>query len=278
MLTKCIWCGIEDIKVKKTMLGQYCQQYLRNNGTLPEDLERMKKKERRGAHKKDKVKFILGITKKYGGNILDDFIELSENPLCTLESVGKKYNFTREYARQLFEKIFEIKYSVSVEKKSKKWENMKNKDINLACVNDPSFKIAEHKKSSKTYQGALIEKKFIGLCQKHNFDIKIPCDSVTDLKINGYNVEVKSNGSARLTAGAKTKRYNFFIGKNQFNKADFFACYHNKLDTFFIIPKESVNPKNTEKGVGISFLREKSDHKCAKNRYWEFKDSWHLLK
>lgn len=274
VLTKCIWCENEPIKIKKTFLGTKCYNLYRNYGTPETKYKPIKKAYipvpndityRRG-------KTIKTLIYKHGAKILADFIALSNKPYYSLSDFANKYNFTREYARQIHLRLIGKPFQETAHKKTKLVNS-----VDIACKNNPLYKIAEHKKSSKTRQGALIEQKFIEECEKRNLNIEIPCGTAIDLKINGFNVEVKSNGKSRVTIGAITPRYLFFIRESQFKKADFFACYHNRLKTFFIIPKKEVN-QNRGGSAGISFLAEKSNYKCAKNRYWEFKDAWHLLR
>lgn len=264
----CIYCENREIDVISRKMCMPCYVYIRKFDCLPEKPPLPKKYRN--------IKFAWRLKDKYGEDIVDDILILKDDFTLTLQRVGDKYGVTREYIRQIYKKLTGEKYTKALSGRRKEWEKIKN-NMEIGCTNNPLHKIAEHKKSSKTRQGAIIEQKFINECNSRNLSVEIPCKSTIDLKVNGYNIEVKSNGKARVFSGAKIGRYLFCIRPNQYVKADFFACYHTKLKTFFIIPKKSIN--QTKNGsANISFLEKKSRYKCAKNRYWEYKDAWHLLK
>ena len=54
-----------------------------------------------------KEQFKQNLLKKYGIGILEDFELAKNNPTITQTSIGKKYGFTREYARQVINKLYE---------------------------------------------------------------------------------------------------------------------------------------------------------------------------
>lgn len=268
----CYACSKEPIFNQKRGLCQNCYSILRI--TKIKDGIGLKK-----ISQKAKRRYgIKNMVKKYGIDILKDFKLLKKDYNLTLEIFGKKYGFTREYARILYKIVFGKAYTKALNKKRKRWRQLRDSTKDLVCKNNPKFKIAEYKKSSTMRQGALIEQKFIEECEKRNLNVEIPCKAVIDLKVNGFNVEVKSNGKSKLVGKAITKRYVFYISSSQIEKADFIACYHNRLDKFFIIPKKEISVGSLGKGGNISFSVNKTNHWCSKNRYWEFKDAFHLLR
>ena len=275
MLTKCIWCNKKPIHAKLKMTCKECQYLIRKYG-IPKKKQSVIRKPYYTPVPNDityrRGKTIKSLIYKHGAKILSDFVDLSNKPFYSLADFADKYGFTREYARQIHFKLIGKNFQEIAMKKTKMVNN-----IDIACKNNPLYKIAEHKKSSNSRQGALIEQKFIEMCEKRNLDVEIPCNTVADLKVNGFNVEVKSNGKSKLIGKAKTKRYMFYIRSSQIEKVDFVACYHNRLDAFFIIPKKEISVGSFGKGGNISFSVNKTNHWCSKNRYWEFKDAWNLL-
>jgi len=258
----CEECWYEPAFIKTRKLCRSCYLKLRLAKKLG-----LKPPKSNGATKRDLIK---NITNRYGEEILTDMKDLDTKPYWNLTEFSKKYGFTREYARQIYKKITGNPYGISSKAKTAK---IKREAKRISCANDPRYKIAEYKDGSKQIAGAKIELRFMQECEKNGINVGIPCKGTNDFKVNGFNIEVKSNSRKRLmNQKTLTKQCSYSIRKNQLEEADFFACYHPLESKFFIIPKSAVLPR---KSVSISGT--KSNHPLAKNRYWEYKDAWHLL-
>ena len=145
---KCIWCSEKPIRFKKTMLCKSCQTiyYLHDNKKprIDNDLCVVCNNKKILIKKWKLCSLCYGrlqtygglnmlptyplqtleekrhkIIKRYGSTIINDFELLKTDPIWTLERMGKKYGFTREYARQLFKIIFDKSYGHYRRKKMK---------------------------------------------------------------------------------------------------------------------------------------------------------------
>jgi hypothetical protein len=193
------------------------------------------------------------IIDRYGEEIKSDLEKVKKTPLATLQGIADNYGFTREYARQIYKNYFGEPYTKALAKKTKKIKD-------VSCVNDPRHKIAEYKKGSLRYFGAVAEKLFMCRCELAGLDVVLLKDQSIDMMVNSYLVDVKA---ARKT---KKKKYHFSASKKQTAECDFFACYAAEEDCFYIIPN---NKKNKRKYNGFYIPVGGGDHKYSKykNRF-----------
>jgi hypothetical protein len=63
------------------------------------------------------LKFNAKLKKKYGKSIFRNLEKLKNEKGYTLQDLGTKYGFTREYARQIFGKYFGFPYTYSIDEK-----------------------------------------------------------------------------------------------------------------------------------------------------------------
>ena len=213
-----------------------------------------------------RIKRIEKITEKYGREILTDFYNVNKVQYFNLTSISKKYKFSREYARQIYNLIFKKPFRPSRSLKALD----RRKDI--SCSKNPYHKVAEYK-AGIILKGAKYEKIFMDICIEHGFKVTLPNSNAIDLVVNGKNVEVKACLKPKLARDSITRICHYNISKKQLQKADYFACYHPKEDTFFIIPNTFANKKS----MGLYINEVKTNHYNSKNRHWEFKDAWDLL-
>jgi len=213
-----------------------------------------------------KLTTINNLIRKYGDEILNDFDLLNSKPFWNLVDIGNKYGFTRERARQLYKKLYGRAYQKIATKK------LKIANSKIVCLNDPRYKTAEYSKDSKQFTGAKYELQFYNQCKKRGIDIKVPCTATIDFKVNGFSVEVKS-ATPRYYSRAKTKIFSYGMRKVQKDKAAFFACFHSTENCFFIIPTWAISSKTR-----ICINETPSLYHNAKNKYWEYRNAWHLLK
>ena len=268
MLTKCIWCNVNPMQVKRTCLCNYCNNLVRNSGVPATNFERACRVERRGRFKISNSKRITNLMNKYGAEIIDDLELLKSSPAWTLERFGEKHGFTREYARQLFRIIFKEAYTKAHKKKMTIYKE------DTGCIHDPRRKFAEYKRNgSNVWKSALSEKMFFDECEKRGLVSEILCSTEIDIKINGYFVDVKSSFTPLLMSKYSITPYRrFSFSPQQRERCDFLACYHGGEKAFFIVPKEDFPPCN-----GIYISEVKTDHFSSKNRYWQYRNAYNQL-
>ena len=256
-IDKCIACKDKPIHIKKRKLCVNCYQRTRKYNGLPVILKKELEK-----HKRNRL------VEKYGSKIIDDFNMLGKNPAWTLITIGEKYGFTREYARQLCPTVLGDTYGNILKNKMVDYKK------DTGCPNDPRHKFAEYERNgSNCWKSAKTEKMFFDECVRRGFDIEVLCNSKIDIKINGYLVDVKSCFSTLQPSKSNTTPYRRFkISKTQIKECDFLACYHGGEKTFFIIPR-----KEFPSCLGLYISEVTTDYYNSKNRYWEYKDAWNLL-
>ena len=82
---------------------------------------------------------------RYGPDIINDLKAIKTRQYWTLTQVGEKYGFSREYARQLFKRLFGKDATIYIKQKS----TARKKDVSsLRCNNDPRHKVADYKPGS----------------------------------------------------------------------------------------------------------------------------------
>lgn len=220
-------------------------------------------------------KFLKGLFRRYGQEILGDFNKLHVNPFWTLTAMGKKYGVTREYIRQAFGKLYGIPYTTA---RVQKTEARKD---NLVCVNDPRHKVADYKEGL-VKKGAVGEFKTIKKCHELGFEAK-PCrEKEIDLVINGYKVDVKSAYTSCKPTGCVSTYYRFCVSKKQIQKCAFIVCWIAPKDLFYIFPIRMVrgpraNPKKTQ---CLHIRNEDQNHGNLypdEGWYEVYREAWHLL-
>lgn len=205
--------------------------------------------------------FINRLYKKYGKKIIIDFKLLRNKPFWNLTDIAKKYNFSTENARLIYNKLFHEPYNIKRNKKTK----IINKKI--GCTNDPRYKVAEYK-PGKIKTGAIAELLFFKKCIDLKFNTQILCKNLIDIKVNNYLVEIKSTNNATKTSkSAKCFYFVFTLSEKQRKTANFIACYIHPQKQFYIIPNKLL------KGNMIYIP---SDH-SRKNKYSKYKNAWQLL-
>lgn len=255
----CQCCKTFEANSKKRPVCKVCYTTLHKLGRLDEYplLPDLKLKER--------------LINKHGEQVIDDLQNISSMRM------QNKYGFTREYARQIFEKVFGYKYTVLLNVRSNKRKEVL-KSLRIEKRNPARKVIALKNQNSFIYKGALSEKKVLDICTALNYKVTpyLPDNSI-DMVINGYTVDVKSAYADFKTKGMVTKHYRFSLSDKQKN-ADFIICHIVPLNKFFVIPTYQI------KGIGI-YIPEKPEmkwvcknvpHTCH-NRYWEYLEAWYLL-
>jgi hypothetical protein len=225
--------------------------------------------------------FRASLTEKYGKEILSDFDNLFNQSDISLIDISKKYGFTREYARQVFEKIFKFHFTVI---KKQKIEQRKQKiELVRQLRKNPCSKVERFKAGDSTiYKGALVEKKVYDICNVLGYEIKpYTPGSAIDLVINNYMVDVKSCYSTTLTSkGKATRQFHFHITNTQREIADFIICHAVTINKFFIIPI-GVFPNGNSLYIPEkpeSFWVCNGANRQSKNHWYQYLEAWYLLK
>lgn len=263
----CHYCEIKPIEMKRRPLCKECYQFLHKENSL----DQYPLIPRTSAFKS-------ALVKKYGPGIIDDFDNVLSCEIKGLIEIAKKYGFTREYARQVFEKIYGFHYTVI---KNKKLSHKKKQQYIMRLKKkNPTYKV-EHYKDGLCKRGAIAEKRVLDICSALGYIVSPYAeDNSIDMIINNYLVEVKS-AWRRCYVGGKntTELYRFQILDSQ-RKADFIICHIEPINKFFIIPK-NIYPK----GRYIYITEQKSNkwlfgntEHISENKYWQFLERWDLLK
>lgn len=264
----CQYCEQNRIAMKRRPLCKECYQFL---------------------HKESKLDlfplidapelFKQSLTNKYGKDIINEFDELINSENKGLVTIANKYGFSRERARQLFEKLYGFHYTIIKHKRMEIRKERIEKEGQLK--KDPTSKVLRYNVNGNVYKAAVAEKKVFDICAKIGYEIKPFLKSrAIDLVINGWNVDVKSAYKGVLANnGAKTPIFHFNMSKIQLKTAHFIICYAEPINKFFIIPKDQF-----PKGRAIFIpARETSEWllqghlRNSKNRYYTYLEAWHLL-
>lgn len=267
MSEKCLCCQESEATFIQRQLCNNCYASLRKSDCLdlfPKDHDKL-------------------IHHKYSSEVVSAYKELITNNDLTLEDMGKRFGYTRERARQMFELLFGFKYTAIVKQRI---ASRRQKIATLKLLRrDPRYKVEHYKNINTTYtgKGALAEKKVLDVCDNLSYRVTPYIkDKSIDLVINGFNVEVKSCYKTYLTCpGQKTPSFRFKRRDSQL-LADFIVCYAEPINKFFIIPGRDFP------SYGNLFIPEKiiMEWKWGKNgtvpqhrksRWYQYLEAWHLL-
>jgi len=278
--TMCKDCNLRPVHVKKWQSCKKCaarrRWILRSKGISPvhdyelaRTIDITKKYKSLTAKRRDKVKRTV---KKYGIQFLKDLNALDSRHFWNLTEMGKKYNLSREYIRQIYSLIKQRPYKKVLSKKTEKLK----KETELSCTCNPHNQLALAEinglsKDSHYFKHYKTRKKFMDLCPFADISI----DKKGLFIINNHKVNVISAYKVSLTTPRnKTGHFRYSITENI--PADFWACWHNEEQAFFIIPRNKIN-FGKYKTHSIYISKEKSSYYNSKNRYWECRDDWEAL-
>jgi hypothetical protein len=259
---KCLCCNDKEIKYIKRALCENCYRTLYHRGELhyyPLDENR------------------LTLT-HYPQEMINDFKSLTPDSATNLTRLSEKYGFTRERARQLYEKINGFKFTAI---KNVRVAKAAERRSQLSILKrDPRHKVASYKEGSGIYRGSLAEKKVLDICNALGYEVRPFMDGLTiDLIVNGHNVEIKSSYKASfMSEGSRTPYYRFRLGEGQ-RIADFVVCYAAPANNFFVIPN-SEWPRGESLYIPTKNRREwdlKNHHFDITNKYYAYLEAWHLL-
>ncbi len=216
---------------------------------------------------------------KQNKKMVADFRKLEIDPSLTLTSISKKYGFSKEYARQLFEKIYGYKFTILKDKRIGEREAKEQQE--RFNKKNPINKVNRYVTTSNAGKGAQSEKLVLDICLFLGYEYKpFPRKNQIDLVINNFWVDVKSRYKGFLLPKIQIQRYQFQLTPFQYKHANFIICHIVPTNKFFIIPKKSF-PKSRMIYITDSPKIEWhiGNHKIArKNKYWKFLEAWDLLK
>lgn len=208
-----------------------------------------------------KLRRAYGITKakafskrferSYGEGAVATFKEMIENPDCCLTDVGRHFGFSREYARQVYRKIYGCSYAAA----SKRKRLLKQKE-----------KVADKRKTSEGVESLtkIAEKmKSLGLvCNIANRGRS------HIILTNGYKLAFRTTSRPVMIRKKQYLRINNLRWTD--TDADFLICLcrTQKEDVHFIIPSNVV-PRST-----LSLLPHATPDQ---SKYAQFKEAWHLI-
>jgi hypothetical protein len=187
----------------------------------------------------------------YGDGAVETFKKMVENPDNYLADVGRHFDFTREYARQVYKKIYG--HSYTVDSKSQRLQRQQTR-------------LARTRRKSKRVE------KLIKLGEKIKYmgvTYNIPNRGRSNMILtNGYRLGLRSSSKPILIR--KIQYFRFNNGTRTNEDFDFFICFcrTKKGDVYFIIPS-SVMPRT------VVYLLPEGTPKQSK--YAQFKEAWHLL-
>lgn len=220
-------------------------------------------------------------TKKTAPEVFETYSRLLTDSSFTLTEISKIYGYTRERARQIFEKIFGYHDTVGRKKRSAV-RHQKIKEMRMQR-RDPRYKL-EHwnlSPSCSIEKGITAEKKVLEICELYGYEVKAHNDGSIDLVINGFKVDVKVAYKTRITSkGGKTPLFHFQYSDVQLLNADFLVCYAEPINKFFIIPQRALTSGRSiyipEKPI-MSWKTCLGNVQERRSHWYQYLEAWNLL-
>lgn len=206
-----------------------------------------------GNSRQGRGRFTKRFEQKYGIGAVAKFRAIIENPEKSLSDVGRHFGFTREYARQVYMKMYGCTYAKAYQRKC--WQRKKR-----------MWETRE--KGSRRWQAALaIQEKLeaMGLdtaIVKKRDGIQILADA--------YRLTLRLSSSYFMVGQKKYSR--FSLSQGQFaRRCDFFVCVFRtgKDVTHYMLPRRFMPKSGFSVAVGAT---EKE------SKYALFKEAWDLVK
>jgi len=261
----CHRCNKNEIQMRRRPLCKPCYKEARIAGEL------------KNYPLMDFISFKTRLIKRYGDDILNDFNSLFNLETTTLSAIANKYNFSREYARQVFNKINGFKYTGL---KNKRTEiHFREKEKLIIEKRDPRNKVASYHggENSNILKAITAEKKVFDICVALGYELRPYHSKAIDIVINGFKCEVKSSYTSVFTSrGQKTGSHHFALSNSQ-NGVDFVICYIAPNNKFFIIPRSVVPCGNSIFICAKKLATWKNSKRVNVSKYYEFEEAWHLL-
>ena len=198
-------------------------------------------------------RFTRGFEHSHGAGAVDKFKAMIEDLETSLSGVAKHFGFSREYARQVYEKIYGCPYSVAYK------EKLKKKKEKRTLSKKGRTEVIECLKTVKQRLRAM----------RLDPDVSFTEHSST-LKANGFRLSVKSCASPYTIGKKRYFRFSCNPGGIP-TECDFFICRcaYNECMIHYVIPRAAM-PK-----CSVSLF---PDAGPCDSKYAKFKEAWHLLK
>ncbi len=187
----------------------------------------------------------------YGTGAVGRFKRLIEDEDNSLSDVGRAFRFSREYARQVYEKIYGYPYARI---HRKKLEARKKKQLIVRKQDSQQTKAVD---------------RFINRLRSMGIMGDISPETPKHVVLeNGYKLILKF--SLKSTKLGKKQYYKINYAKSPYMDCDFFVCLCGDSEggTHYIIPRDTM-PKST--------LSLSPQAKLGESKYAPFKEAWHLL-
>ena len=202
------------------------------------------------------IKRVNGFSRRfeiiYGKGAVEKFKNLIEDKNNSLTDVGKQFNFTREYARQVYQKLYGYSYTETYKRK----QELKR----LERLSKPG----RAAKQNGRYKEVRKKIKSMGLLSDREEN-----DGLNMTLNNGYKLAIRAT-SAPVLIG-KRPYYRINNSKCTVRDFDFFICLckRQRENVHFIIPSD-VMPRSV-----ITLLPGAGPDQ---SKYARFKEAWNLLK
>jgi len=187
---------------------------------------------------------------RYGSGAISKFKSMIEDPENSLSDVGRHFGFSREYARQVYEKIYGFPYT----------KTFKRKTLERKCrTKEPN------KKSKIAYLREVMEKLLLLGISSHIVKKR----NLYRISSQGSTLDVRISAKP-LTADHK-QYFRIAYPKGTISNCDFFICLCETQEEriHYIIPREDM-PK-----TGICLIPQAKPHE---SKYTKFKEAWDRLK
>ena len=187
---------------------------------------------------------------RYGSGAISKFKSMIEDPENSLSDVGRHFGFSREYARQVYEKIYGFPYT----------KTFKRKTLEKKCrTKEPN------KKPKIAYLREVMEKLLSLGISSHIVKKR----NLYRISSQGSTIDVRISAKP-LTADHK-QYFRIAYPKGTILNCDFFICLCETREEriHYIIPREDM-PK-----TGICLIPQAKLHE---SKYTKFKEAWDRLK
>lgn len=186
----------------------------------------------------------------YGNGAVERFKKIIENPDNALVDVAGHFGFSREYARQVYRKIYGCPYTNAFQSK-----------VIVRKRRKLDYKMSSRRFVSLTE--AIERMKLFGFAPKMTDK-----GSASTFFVNGYKLVFRCTSKSILLGSNRYFRISH--GDRSNGHCDFFICLcrNNGKSIYFVIPRH-VMPK-----YGVCLLLDKGSRK---SKYTKYKDAWHLL-
>lgn len=189
--------------------------------------------------------------KTYGEGALERFKSMVQNPSNSLADVARSFSFSREYARQVYKKIYGTPYSNVLQSKRRARKNRRIAD---------KWKKSKQAETLKEVMAKIQSLGMIARISNKGREYMI--------FVNQYKLILRTTSKPVTLHGNEYFRINI---KNCVDTdCDFFICIcrDKGKDTYFIIPSQ-VMPNSV-----VSLL---PDATSDRSKYARFREAWHLI-